>query len=109
MESGKGLSVLLTRVLIEDDFRPNALQGRLQVRGAKPDHCPFPTQPSYIAILDGSFALKPRQEDKRAFARNDTIEGKTGKNVEPRRSDLRNKLLVLNRLKDGIDVAVPHA
>jgi len=47
-------------VLVEGDFRPNALKGRLKFDSAKPDHGLFPTPPDAIAVFEGALALKTR-------------------------------------------------
>ena len=68
MQISKGLRVHLRHVPSEDPFRPSALQGWLQVRGAKPDDRPFPSPPGHIVVLDGFLALNPCQETKRTVA-----------------------------------------
>src|SRR6202040_414897 len=97
MQLCKALRVLLIGVQIENDFRPNPLQGWLQFCRAEPDHGLFPAPPSRIALLDSPLALKAGQKGKGALARNDVVEGKAGENIEPRPSDLGDKRIVPDR------------
>ena len=94
MQARKAFRVLLRLVLIENDFRPHALKGWLQFCGAEPDHRFLPAPPNHITVFDGSITLKTREKSQSALARNEAIKGEPGKYIEPRRSDLRDKLIV---------------
>ena len=109
MKPAKGLFVLLGRVLVEGDLRPNAPKGWLQFDRAELDDRLFPAPPSAIAVLEGALALKTRQEAKGALAQYHAVEDAAGQNVEPRPSNLGNKFAVLDCREEGIDVFVPHA
>ena len=66
MKCGKALSVFLRRVLVEDDFRPNATKGRLQFGRTEPDHgLPQPHQ----VLSPSSMALSRSRRARNSTAR----------------------------------------